>query len=295
MRAPVTADAPAVLAVLAARNLADLGGSDYTLEDLRDEWRGLDLELERDVQVVETQGGRIVAYAVVRSFGSMVAVAPEHEGRGIGSQLLEWVQQRERERGSDAHRQWVAATNAAARALLSEAGYRLIRSNWRMARRLAQVEPAPAVPPGYHLRAVNPVGDARALHAVDADAFAGADDYVPESLAEFSQEHLGAHNFDPAVSRAATRAGRVVGFLLARRWREEAVGFIDILAVHPDHQGHGLGATLLRSAFAAFAAEGLREAQLGVSSGNARGLRLYEQSGMTVRHRADIYERPVGS
>jgi ribosomal protein S18 acetylase RimI-like enzyme len=54
-----------------------------------------------------------------------------------------------------------------------------------------------------------------------------------------------------------------------------------------------LGTALLRGAFAGFAAAGLREAQLGVDSGNARGLRVYERAGMTVRHRADIYERPV--
>ncbi|MBV9943951.1 MAG: GNAT family N-acetyltransferase [Solirubrobacterales bacterium] len=143
------------------------------------------------------------------------------------------------------------------------------------------------------------------MHRVNAEAFAGADDYVAESLAGFTREHLEAHNFEAAFSRVATREDRVVGFLLARRWRsgaparrrhrEQAVGFVDILAVHPDQQGHGLGATLLGSAFAAFTVDGLREAQLGVSSVNARGLRLYERAGMTVRHRADIYERPLSS
>jgi GNAT superfamily N-acetyltransferase len=36
-------------------------------------------------------------------------VAPDQEGRGIGSQLLEWAEWRDRDRGRDVHRQWVAA------------------------------------------------------------------------------------------------------------------------------------------------------------------------------------------
>jgi mycothiol synthase len=293
LRAPVPDDAPAVLAVLAARDLADLGEVDYTLEDLRDEWRGSDLELEHDARVIEADDGRIVAYAVVRRPGTLAVVAPEHEGQGIGSRLLEWTERRERERGRDTHRQWVAAANAAARSLLTAAGYRRSRSNWRMVRSLADVGPAPPAPAGYRLRPVDAPRDAAALHLVDAQSFAGAPDYVPESPAEFTQEHLEAHDFDPGLSLVATSDEEVVGFALARRWRAESVGYVDILAVRPDHQGRGLGTALLRGAFAGFAAAGLREAQLGVDSGNARGLRVYERAGMTVRHRADIYERPV--
>ena len=294
-RPPVPDDAPAVLAVLAARNLADLGAVDFTPEGLRGEWRALDVDLDRDVRVVEADSGRIVAYAVVRSFGSMVAVVPEHEGQGIGSRLLDEFLAVDYRVRAGVHRQWVAANNVGARALLTDAGYRVVRSNWRMGRTLVNLDPAPSVPAGYQLRAVDPVRDAIAMHGLGADAFAGAEDYIPESVAEFTQEHLEAHDFEPAFSRVATRQDRLVGLLLARRWREEAVGFVDVLAVHPHHQGHGLGAALLQSAFAAFAADGLREAQLGVSSGNTRGLRLYERTGMTVRHRADIYERPVSS
>jgi mycothiol synthase len=291
-RAPVPEDAPAVLAVLAARDLADLGVVDYTLEDLRDEWRGSDVELGRDAQVVELEGGRIVAYAMVRRPGTLAVVHPEHEGQGIGARLLGWAEGRERERGRDAHRQWVAAANASARALLTSAGYRHVGTYSRMVRSLNRDAPSIAEPAGYRLRAVDPARDAADLHGVDAASFAGSADYVPESLAEFAEEHLQAHDFDAALSRVATAGGRIVAFVLSRRWREEGVGYVDVLAVHPEHQGRGLGAALLASAFAAFAAAGLHEAQLGVHSANDKGLRLYERLGMTARHQTDVYERP---
>jgi GNAT superfamily N-acetyltransferase len=94
-RAPVPADAPAVLAVSEARDIADLGEVDHTLEELRDEWRSSDLDLEHDARVVEDPEGRIVVYAAVRRRGTLVLVAPDQEGRGIGSHLLEWVEWRD--------------------------------------------------------------------------------------------------------------------------------------------------------------------------------------------------------
>src|SRR5205823_3414477 len=99
-------------------------------------------------------------------------VAPDHERRGIGSRLLEWAEWRDRERGRELHRQWVAAGNASARALLTGAGYRRARSYWRMVCPLADLPARPEPPSGFRLRAVNPARDAEALHAIDAASFA---------------------------------------------------------------------------------------------------------------------------
>jgi mycothiol synthase len=292
-RAPVPADAPAVLAVLEARDQTDLGETEYKLEDLVDEWQGSDLDLERNARVVEAETGRIVAYAAVRRPGTFAVVAPDDEGRGIGSRLLEWAESRDRERGRDVHRQWVAGSNAAARALLTRAGYRRARSYWRMVRSLEPSLTAPESPAGFALRAIDPLHDVLAIHAVDAASFASTPDYTPESLTEFIEEHFEAHDFDAGLSRVATEEDRIVAFLLAGRRPQEGVGWVHILAVDPAYQDRGLGTALLRSAFAAFAQAGLREARLGVASYNERGLYVYERVGMTARYRFDIYERPV--
>jgi ribosomal protein S18 acetylase RimI-like enzyme len=145
------------------------------------------------------------------------------------------------------------------------------------------------------LRPVDVERDAVALHALDDAAFVGFPDYVPESADAFRAGHLEAHDFDPALSRVAEQDGRMVGSLLARRRPNEPVGWVDILAVYPDHQGRGIGTALLTTAFAAFARAGLREAQLGVASFNERALRLYERIGMTPQLQFDIYERPVAT
>ena len=58
---------------------------------------------------------------------------------------------------------------------------------------------------------------------MSSKSFATTPDYRPESLAEFTQEHLGAHDFDAGLSRVVTEDGEIVGFLLAGRRQDEAL------------------------------------------------------------------------
>jgi len=292
-RAPTIDDAAAVLEVLVAREIADLGVADHLLEDLLDEWRATELDLPADARVVELDG-RIVAYAMVRGPGALAAVAPNYEGCGIGTRMLDWAEGRERELGRSEHRQWIGSGNERGKTLLRAAGYELARSYWRMALRLENLRAGlNSVPEGLRLRALDVEQDAVAVHALDAASFAGAPDYRPESLQAFLEEHLGAHDLDPELSRVAELGGQIAGFLLARRRTDASVGFVDILAVEPRHQGKGIGTALLAQSFSLLRAAGLEEAQLGVASSNPRALRVYERIGMTPRFRYDTYERRV--
>jgi mycothiol synthase len=295
MRAPVPEDADAVFSVLAARDIADVGEPDYTLEDLHSEWRSGEFSLEQDTRVVELNAD-LVAYAVLRPTGTLAAVAPDFEGRGIGSHLLEWTERRTREQGRTHFRQWIGGGNERGRALLTGRGYEHARSYWRMERALGddvtEVE-GPAA--GITLRALDVDRDARAVHAVDATAFASAPDYEPTAFEVFRVKHLEKHDVDPALSVVALDGDQIVGFLLARRWDDRRTGFVEILGVDPSHQGAGVGTALLRRAFAGFTQAGLRHAQLGVASDNPRARRLYERHGMTARFRFDTYERVEAS
>jgi mycothiol synthase len=296
MRPPSSSDAPAVLELLLARDVADFGLPDYTLEDLRDEWDDGAIDLTRDAVVIDDpqDAQRLVAYGILRHNEVLAAVRPDAEGRGLGGALLGWAEEAERTRGRTCHRQRIPASNERARELLATAGYQRQRSYWRLVLELGAVVPVSPAPEGIALRELHPENDAVELHALDALSFAENIDYQPLSLDEFSQLHLFAHNLDPALSRiAVTGGGVIVGFLLARRWEEDRVGYVDILAVGPEHRRAGLATAMLTSAFAAFAAVGLREAQLGVASDNPRALTVYERIGMTPGFRIDAYERPA--
>ncbi len=142
-RSPLLADAQAVLTLLVERDIADVGAPDVTLEDLHEEWSRSDFDLAADACVAQAADGRIVGYAAMsREVTMLVVVARDHEGRGIGSRLRRWAEQRDRARGSALHSQWIAAGNQRARALLLSAGYRPGRSYWRLGRTLEDVHGA---------------------------------------------------------------------------------------------------------------------------------------------------------
>ncbi len=293
VRAAVLADAVAVHALLVEREVAELGAPDSSLEDLRDQWRGSGFDLSADARVVEAADRRIVGFAVVARPGTMVVVAPAHQGQGLGTRLRLWAEQRERERGRERHRQWIAAGNERARDLLLAAGYRRERSYLRLVRRVDDLGASGSAPAGVNLRAVHIGVDAPAIHALTGASFAENADFRPYSFEAFRETHLEAHDFAPELSCVAEHGGRLVGFLLAWWWREPNIGFVDLIGTHPDHMRRGLGKAMMDATFARFAAAGIHQAQLGVASDNLAALRLYRRSGMTERFRTDTYERPV--
>jgi mycothiol synthase len=294
-RAPALEDAPAVLAVLVPRDVADLGAPDYTLEDLLDAWSAIDFDLAVDALVAVSDDARIVGYAAITGHSTYAVVDRAYEGRGIGTRLLDWAERRDRELGRKRHRQGLPASNERGRALLVAAGYHTSRSYWRLTRQLDDLGNTADLPDEVSLRALDGHSDAKAVYALNETAFVGNADYRPQTFVSFRDEHLRAHDLDPTLSCVAEHDGDLVGFLLARRWAEESVGFVDLLGVRPDHRRRGLATTMLKTAFSRFAAAGLNEAQLGVASDNPRALTLYERCGMTARFRIDAYERPARS
>ncbi len=78
---------------MVACQLADTGGADMSLDELVDDWHGLNLAEE--AVVVAAPDGRIAGYADVlnRSFVTVSVygyVHPDHRGRGVGASLVAW-------------------------------------------------------------------------------------------------------------------------------------------------------------------------------------------------------------
>ena len=128
--------------MIVARDVADLGVPDFTLDDLRADWATPGLDLEHDVRVADADGS-IRGYAILLGDDAVVIVHPEAEGEGTGTVLRRWAEARASERGTSVLRQFAYGANDRARRLLREAGYEPAQHYFRLRADLADV-PGPA-------------------------------------------------------------------------------------------------------------------------------------------------------
>jgi mycothiol synthase len=289
IRTPEPSDAPAVLELIVARDIADLGRPDYTLEDVRADWCAPGIELARDAWLVDEDGSPL-GYALLDDRGAaLVTVPPANEGRGVGTALRTAAEARALERGEALVRQYVPTSNEAARTHLLGAGYWPAYSYFRMRMDLAA---APAPPPGVPVRAFSRGPDDAPVHALVEDAMAGVPGNKPRSLESWQAAKVDKDGWDPSLWLLHEDADGLAGVVLCERW-EDGVGYIDYLAVAARARGHGLGRALLLHGLAALRDAGLAVVELSVQGENASATRLYESVGMRPVWTIERWEKPL--
>lgn len=281
LRPPTTADATAVLDVVLARDVADLGVPDFSLTDLQADWATPGLELEHDARVA-VQDGAVAGYAILLGDDAHVLVHPRAEGRGIGSVLRGWAEARAAERGTAIVRQFAFGSNEPGRALLRAAGYAPAQHYFRLRADLAAV-PEPPVAAGLRPYAA---AEEPAVHALVQEAFAEVDGFTPQPLDAWRGRRAGGDGL------VLTDAEGIVGAALGERW-DEATGYVAELAVARRARGRGLGRTLLLGLLGVFRAAGLTHAELSVHGGNRGALRLYESVGMSAVSHSERWEKQL--
>ncbi|PSQ22751.1 ribosomal-protein-alanine N-acetyltransferase RimI [Halobacteriales archaeon QS_8_65_32] len=83
--------------------------------------------------------------------------------------------------------------------------------------------------------------------------------------------------------------GYVIGDVVPNGGR--GIGHIKDLAVHPDHRGRGLGATLLRRGLTALSGQGATSVKLEVRAGNGAAISLYRAFGFEHQRTVRRYYR----
>jgi mycothiol synthase len=298
LRPPAAAEAEAVTQLIAACDIAEYGSADIELDDVLVDWARPGFKLEQDA-VVAVDDGRIVGYAAVTRSGHRDAcVDPEQQGRGIGSRLLAWSEERAAQQLAPGESvllgQPVASVNEAARKLLESAGYEPVRSYWRMVAPLEGPPPSPNWPEGVRVRTFDRERDDRAVHTLIQDSFGDNERHVPESFEEWEAGMIDREAFEPGLWFVAESEGKVVGAVLCPAYEED--GWIRQLAVSRDWRRRGLGTALLYQAMAEFHRRGRRELGLVVDSWNRTGAReMYERAGMRVDREHLRYEKEIRS
>jgi mycothiol synthase len=289
VRAPTPADAPAVLELIVARDIADLGRPDYTLEDVQADWSAPGVDLALDAWLAEDGDGP-VGYALLDDRGAaLVTVPPANEGQGVGTLLREAAEARAVARGEALVRQYVSTTNEGARTHLLAAGYWPAHSYFRMRMDLGELpDPPDDVPVRPHVRGV----DDGPVHALVEEAMAGVPGNEPRSLESWQAAKVDKEGWDPSLWLLHEDAGGLAGVVLCERW-EEGVGYVDYLAVAARSRGRGLGRALLLHGLAALRDAGLGVAELSVQGENASATRLYESVGMRPAWTIERWEKAL--
>ena len=289
VRAPQPGDAAAVLELIVARDVADLGRPDYTLEDVQADWSAPGVDLARDAWLAEDGDGPL-GYALLDDRGAaLVTVPPASEGRGVGTALREAAEARAAERGEALVRQYVPITNEAARTHLLDAGYWPAYSYFRMRMDLAD---APEPPADVPVRAFSRGADDAPVHALVEEAMAGVAGNEPRSLESWQAAKVDKEGWDPSLWLLHEEADGLAGVVLCERWEDE-VGYVDYLAVAARSRGRGLGRALLLHGLAALRDAGLSAAELSVQGENASATRLYESVGMRPAWTIERWEKPL--
>ncbi len=139
--------------------------------------------------------------------------------------------------------------------------------------------------------------DAAAVEAINRRAFAG----VHESIAELlggelnalvypdwettqQQELLEATADETSSLWVAEQDGEVVGFVVIEVDPLTKVGELSLIAVHPDHQSHGIGTALNRFALEQMRTAGMTLATVatGGDASHAAARRSYENAGFVA-------------
>jgi mycothiol synthase len=300
VRRPSAEDLAAVLELCIAADTAVLGESDWTEEDLREEWA--DIDLERNAWLVELDG-RLAGYVSLYPRGGRLNadgyVHPELKRHGVGTLLVRLTEERGAELAHEAPagervylQNATLNVDACTQAFYRAHGYETVRHFWKM---VIELDAAPEVPAleGVTIRGYR-ADEAEAAYAADEEAFADHWEHRARTFEEWREQHLGRERFDPSLWWVAEADGEIAGIARCGWKRGGDWGWVDGLGVRRAYRRRRIAETLLKTAFAEFFRRGERRVALGVDAQSSTGAtRLYEKAGMRVYWEAVVWEKEL--
>ena len=313
IRAATMDDLEAVVAVLNACAMEEIGKPGWDADEIRRGWQGPQKNMETDTRVVIASGGALVGIADLGDSRPHVqiwatgCVRPEYRGRGIGSALCQWIDRRARQSMSLAPKgarivlvQWIPGTATAAQELLRAQGYQLVRHDLRMVIEMDEPPPEPALPEGIAIRTFDRSRDLRALIRADNDGFRDHWGHVERPFEDEYRDWVhwieNDPHHDPTLWFLAVEGEEIVGDCMCepRTAEDPEMGFVDSLAVRRPWRRRGIALALLYHSLGEFYRRGTRKVGLEVDAQSLTGAtRLYEKAGMRVERQYTIYEKEL--
>ncbi|WP_068620893.1 GNAT family N-acetyltransferase [Paenibacillus tuaregi] len=295
-------DAQAITDLIILCDIDEYGAPDIVLEDTLDILQGLDLD--KDTWIVRAQGGAVIGFAFCekQSGGRLMAygyVHPEYKGRGIGTELLEFLERRGGELSRSAEREdtvWrlsnvIPALNEQARSLLLSRGYEFVRLYSRMNIQFTSAPPKPAAVEAISISPFRPGIDEHQVFKAYSDAFQDHRLYSETTEEAWLMERSGEH-YDRSLWFTAREGDEVAGFLISKNFGDHV--FVDLLGVRRAYRKRGIALALLQHAFQEAYRQGITQVLLSVDAESPTGAhRLYKQAGMEALFQMAMYDKVI--
>jgi mycothiol synthase len=232
-------------------------------------------------------------------------VLPAWRGRGLGTALLRWVEERQRAvaAGHPAGavqrlEGWCYDAQTSRRALFEENGYGIVRYWFEMHRPTLDNLSEVKVPDGVELRAGTPE-DVRRVWELEVAAFRDHWGSIEDDEASFVRRRDNPLN-DYSLWVLAWHDDELVGEVINRIDPEENAelgwkrGWLGSVAVRRDWRRRGVAHAMVAQSLRVLRDAGMSSAGLGVDAENPNGaLGLYESNGFEVAVRGSVYRKPL--
>jgi mycothiol synthase len=290
-----------------------IGAPKFSLNGMIGEWKMPEVNLETDIRIVLDPEGKVAAYGELWDIFSpyvhkyaFIRVHPKHRGLGIGSYLLDFVEQRAQALLDKAPpgakvtlQQGVFGKDANAASILTSQGFVHSRTYYTMKIALDHQPATPQIPAGIVIRPIHLDTEKTAYFKAGQEAFRDHYGFVEEPFDEYYRrwEHLIASDpdrYDPSLWLAAFDGDEIAGICFNRLQmsgsKEE--GWVGMLGVRRPWRKRGIAEALLLQSFNIFYERGFKRTGLGVDASSLTGAtRLYEKAGMHVTSETHNYQK----
>jgi len=314
MRPARPSDAEALTAMFNADSERILGVREHDVDNLLTEWRTPGFDLDRDTRVIVDPSGKTAGYAEVWDIDpphvriwAWGCVDPAQRGRGIGSALVAWQDERGRMALAQAPagarvsvRQSISTLDESGLELLASSGYAAVRRNYQMKIELNGSVPEPVWPAAVAVRTFDVERDlvpaVEAIRSAFRDHWGYVESPLDGHVADWRHVIEEEKSFDARLWFLAVAAGEIVGVSLCSAMEPEdpELGYVNTLGVVRPWRRRGIALALLHHSFRELERRGKRRVALGVDASSLTGaVRLYERAGMRVDRERILFEKEL--
>jgi len=299
LHVPTPDDAQAVTDFLAVCDTFDYGEPDFSLEDVRADWRRDGFVLERDAWLIYADDGMLVAYGFVWDMGDVARVEPttcvhpNFRAQGLEDFHLAQSEAWTRAYGNTKILQWITSDKFSGWTdRLEQRDYHITRHDYVMEIELRAKPPAPIFVNDFVMRSFERGCDERVVWACIQEAFR---DHRGHQDIEFDTwwTGYGEHpEWSPELSTVVTQGDEIVAAAMV--FNSFAGGWVRQIGVRRPWRKQGIGFAMLHRIFGECFARGIKKVGLGVDAESLTGAtRLYERAGMQVKVHFVRYEKEM--